>query len=362
MQANKHISQQALVENHFNGGGYAFCRLPGATVYHYMAQADRPQHIQNLHDCCGKSGYVVAPFHSPSSMPALLIAPDLHETCEIPLDIQNYSIKTTITDNGRKQYANAFSHCHHLLTTGVCEKIVLARSMQLTAEAAPHPVSLFLNACLAHPNHYVALWWTAETGLWLVATPEVLLESDGHHWHTMALAGTEAWNNGTAVADIERWSHKNRREQQLVADEVAKCLRPYVQELEASPTYPCRAGSVVHLRTDFRFALNPTATPYNIIEDLHPTPAVCGVPRHKALEAILEAEAEPRRYYAGYSGMLTPEGQTHFYVSLRCLSIHEKAITLYAGGGLLSSSVEIEEWEETERKLQTMLQVLNPKA
>ena len=362
MQAEKHISRQAVAENRFNGGGYAFCRLPGATTYHYMAQAGLPQHILNLHNCCGKSGYVVAPFHSLPSMPTLLIVPDLHEICEMPLSSSRQLVKTTITDNGRKQYANAFAHCQNLLTAGVCEKIVLARRMQLTAEATPNPFSLFLNACLAHPNHYVALWWTAETDLWLVATPEVLLESDGSHWHTMALAGTEAWNGETAVADIERWSHKNRREQQLVADEVANCLRPYVQELEASPTYPCRAGNVVHLRTDFRFALKATATPYNIIENLHPTPAVCGVPRHKALEAILEAEAEPRRYYAGYSGMLTPEGQTHFYVSLRCLSIHEKAITLYAGGGLLSSSVEIEEWEETERKLQTMLQVLNPKA
>lgn len=360
MQREKNISIRAVAEGCFDGGGYAFCRLPGASVYHYLAQAGMPEHLDTLHSWSGKSGYVVAPFYPYSSTPALLIVPDVHETCTTPQSVTPHPVTATISDNGREQYAKAFSMCQELLNDGTCEKIVLSRRMHLNAEGTPNPVALFQNACVAHPNHYVALWWTAETGLWLVATPEVLLESDGHRWHTMALAGTEAWNGEHSVIDIEQWNEKNRREQQLVADEVAQRLHPYADHLETSPTYPCRAGNVVHLRTDFSFGLRASATPLDIITDLHPTPAVCGVPRQKALATILQAEAEPRRYYAGYSGMLTPEGHTHFYVSLRCLSVNADTITLYAGGGLLRSSNEAEEWEETERKLQTILQVLHP--
>lgn len=360
MQGDNNISRQAVAESRFSGGGYVFFRLPRASTYHYMAQKAFPEHLDSLPSWSGKSGYVVAPFHPHPTTPTLLIAPDVHDICETPTSLPDYHTEITACRDGRAEYAQAFAHCHKLLQNNVCEKIVLSRRMQFEVGCAPNPTMLFLNACLTHPNHYVALWWTAETGLWLVATPEVLLESDDHRWYTMALAGTEAWENQQAVADIERWSNKNRHEQQLVADEVARCLQPYADSLEASPTYPCRAGNVMHLRTDFSFTLRTSATPYHIIKDLHPTPAVCGVPHHEALRAILQAEAEPRRYYAGFSGMLTPKGSTHFYVSLRCLSMNDTSLTLYAGGGLLRSSCEAEEWEETERKLQTMLQVLRP--
>ena len=179
MQGEKNISIRAVAEGCFDGGGYAFCRLPGASVYHYLAQAGMPEHLDTLHSCSGKSGYVVAPFHPHPSTPALLIVPDLHETCTTPQSVTHHPITTTISDNGREQYAKAFSMCQELLNDGTCEKIVLSRRMHLNAEGTPNPVALFQNACVAHPNHYVALWWTAETGLWLVATPEVLLDYIG---------------------------------------------------------------------------------------------------------------------------------------------------------------------------------------
>ena len=91
---------------------------------------------------------------------------------------------------------------------------------------------------------------------------------------------------------------------------------------------------------------------------LHPTPAVCGLPRAAAQRAILTDEASPRRYYAGFSGPLGIEGETRLYVSLRCMEFTPSLATLYAGGGIMPESVEQEEWEETQRKLQTMLRLL----
>ena len=91
---------------------------------------------------------------------------------------------------------------------------------------------------------------------------------------------------------------------------------------------------------------------------LHPTPAVCGLPREEARQAILHDEPSPRRYYAGFSGPLHLQGETHLYVSLRCMEFTPHTATLYAGGGLMPESQETDEWEETRRKMQTMWQLL----
>ena len=110
--------------------------------------------------------------------------------------------------------------------------------------------------------------------------------------------------------------------------------------------------------TDFRFTLPAHTTVGEVLARLHPTPAVCGMPRQEALRTISQAEATPRRYYAGFSGPLHLLGETHLYVSQRCMAFSPRQAPLYAGGGLMPESQEAEEWDETQRKLTTMLQLL----
>ena len=95
-----------------------------------------------------------------------------------------------------------------------------------------------------------------------------------------------------------------------------------------------------------------------MLHALHPSPAVCGLPKREAFHFILHNESVPRRYYSGFQGLLGVGGMTHLYVSLRCMSIHPNHYRLYAGGGLLSDSDEESEWQETEAKLNTMRNVL----
>jgi isochorismate synthase len=91
---------------------------------------------------------------------------------------------------------------------------------------------------------------------------------------------------------------------------------------------------------------------------LHPTPAVAGLPKEEARRFILENEGYPRRYYSGFAGWLDTAGRSDLYVNLRCMHIRPHRLTLYSGGGLLPSSVMETEWRETEDKLQTMLSVI----
>ena len=95
-----------------------------------------------------------------------------------------------------------------------------------------------------------------------------------------------------------------------------------------------------------------------VLSALHPTPAVCGIPKQAALEFILNNESHERKYYSGFCGPLNMDGATHLYVSLRCMEIMDNVCRLYAGGGLLIDSEEKREWEETKIKLNTMLNVL----
>jgi isochorismate synthase len=119
-----------------------------------------------------------------------------------------------------------------------------------------------------------------------------------------------------------------------------------------------RAANLVHLRSDFTFTLYNNARVGDVLQLLHPTPAVCGLPKKEAYGFILDNEHTPRLYYSGFMGPLNLSSVTHLYVSLRCMQITNSLYRLYAGGGLLKDSVEEQEWMETEAKMETMRRVL----
>lgn len=113
------------------------------------------------------------------------------------------------------------------------------------------------------------------------------------------------------------------------------------------------------MRTGFIFRLDDIDELGDVLDALFPTPAICGIPKEEARQFILDNESIDRKYYSGFVGPLVPSGETHLYVSLRCMNIHPGGkFDLYAGGGLLKESEMQKEWDETEAKLQTMKKVL----
>ena len=130
-----------------------------------------------------------------------------------------------------------------------------------------------------------------------------------------------------------------------------------IHSTESGP-YPAYAGTLSHLKTDFHFSLRDNNGLGDLLKVLHPTPAVCGLPKEEAYRFILENEGYDRRYYSGFIGWLDPNGRTDLYVNLRCMHIEDERLTLYAGGGLLASSELNDEWLETEKKLQTMKRLI----
>ena len=265
------------------------------------------------------------------------------------LDSGNLSLQSASLE----AYHDDFSRFHRAFPATGILKLVLARSADEPHQGT-RPVDLFVMACKYFPDAFVTLFSASQCGTWLVATPEVLLARESDRWRTMALAGTMPY-----AEEIPQWSEKNVQEQAFVTQYIKNCIDRYSDDIAVTGPYTTRAGNLVHLRTDFSFALADDVRIGNLLADLHPTPAVCGLPKQEAHHYILDNETCDRSYYSGFSGPLNLDGNTAMYVSLRCMRILDDRYRLYAGGGILPQSEEQQEWNETSAKMQAMLSLIN---
>ena len=345
---------------------FAYYRLPCEQHATYVAQhVGEPEILSSVAQLNGKEGFVIAPFQPSAECPVVLIRPD---------EVRDFVPEAQCVDDAKggrrvqkspctEAYARDYECFHGQLERGVFRKIVLARKStqhtRLSAEA------LFQKACRLYPRLFVALVYTEPSGMWLMATPEILLQGNGNAFHTMSLAGTQKAPATTipplstkAVEGLE-WPQKDQEEQQYVTDYIEACIRTFSDDYRLQGPYTMTAAHLCHLRTDIHFRLPCADVLGDVLEALYPTPAVCGIPKEPARRFILSHEHEPRRYYSGFVGMLSPRADTHLFVSLRCMRLLPGGICeLYAGGGLLKESEMEKEWRETEAKMQTMMELV----
>lgn len=341
--------------------GFAYYRLPYAKQYSVFEQKEgEPEEIFNLSSLNGKSGFVIAPFKPSKDEPVLLLRPDIIINKALP-DILYSPVRAHRKDleEERVLYSKLFSSFHNRLSKGQFEKIVLARKSVLLTEDPLSLENLFIEACRLYPSMFVTLFSTRKSGLWLLATPEVLLEGEGRDWKTVALAGTMKKEKGASKYMLEGWSEKNISEQKYVDSYIKESLGRFTEQVEVKGPYEIQAGELSHIRTDFSFRLENNGILGELLGDLHPTPAVCGIPKADTMDFIIKNEASSRKYFSGFSGIINPSERTSLFVNLRCMKILDSYCELYAGGGLLKESEERQEWEETEAKMLTMLNLFS---
>ena len=344
---------------------YAFYRLPHANYYTCIEQTvGSPLRFDSLTQLNGQSGFVLAPFQMTADVPVWLIQPDKVETRMLPTNKELPADRQTIHDNPSAYsytYAIDFANFHAQLESNRFSKIVLSRTQDYTEPVSKSPDQLFFDACSRYPRLFVSLVSLPDGECWLAATPEILLEGVGEKWRTIALAGTMQLHGEQLKGEGEtiRWSTKNIQEQRYVATYIASCLERFSLPFKEEGPRTVRAANLVHLRSDFSFILHNKGTRIGeLLQALHPTPAVCGLPKRETFDFIVRHEHTPRRYYSGFMGPLNMCDETHLYVSLRCMSIHQDVYRLYAGGGLLKDSQLEQEWQETEAKMQIMKNLL----
>lgn len=331
---------------------YALYRLPGDKEYTEMVQSeDEPLRFGDVASLNGCEGFALSPFVVSEECPVLLLRPDSVARRVVPAMREDDRVpEGNVLERkaDRNGYAKDFAAFHSRISDGFFPKLVLARQSVDRLQAAEPPRRLFERACRLYPNMFVALVSTPVSGTWLTATPEILLEGSGAEYRTIALAGTMGlWGNTL-------WSEKNISEQLYVASYIEECIKAFSGKCDKKGPYTVAAGDVCHLRTDFSFRLPDKSRLGDFLARLHPTPAVCGLPKQEAMRFIVDNESVPRRYYSGFMGPIGSDGTAHLYVSLRCMEICGDEYRLHAGGGLLADSVEEMEWNETESKMQTI--------
>lgn len=202
-----------------------------------------------------------------------------------------------------------------------------------------------------YPKAFVYLFSDERLGTWIGATPELLLTAENGQAQTMSLAGTLKKDNQ------QEWTVKEYSEQAMVTQFIVDTLSAAgIYSPQLNGPYTMHAGPVCHLRTDITFPLR-SSDAIALAGDLHPTPAVSGLPRKEALQLIEKYEAHERLFYTGFLGRISPE-KTELFVNLRCAQLVEGAIYLYLGGGFTVDSVPSHEWQETVNKSKTLRAVI----
>jgi isochorismate synthase len=222
-------------------------------------------------------------------------------------------------------------------------------------------VAAFENLAQLYPSTFAYCFFHPKVGIWLGATPEQLLKANDEEFKTIALAGTQKDTGSNEII----WQIKEQEEQQFVTDYIVETLNDNASEVLVSKPYSIKAGSIWHIKTDISGILNSGSSLREVIQLLHPTPAVCGFPKDKSKVFILENENYDRTFYTGFLGELNVEDQTDLFVNLRCMEIEDASnlamtkANLFMGCGITKDSIPEKEWEESCNKSATMKKVLD---
>lgn len=238
------------------------------------------------------------------------------------------------------------------------KKVVLSRKESIVL-ANFDVIAAFEKLVQLYPTTFVYCFFHPKVGTWLGATPEQLLQSNDRIVKTIALAGTQK-NIGS---DEVVWQQKEIDEQQFVTDFIVDSLNTVATNVLVSEPYSLKAGSIWHIKTDISGIINSERSLQDVIELLHPTPAVCGLPKDKAKAFILENEKYKRTFYTGFLGEINASGLSNvlnsdLFVNLRCMEICHSNANLYMGCGITKDSVAEKEWEESVNKSGTMKKIL----
>ncbi|MFW5761540.1 MAG: chorismate-binding protein, partial [Cyclobacteriaceae bacterium] len=241
-------------------------------------------------------------------------------------------------------------------------KVVPSRYKSIDLSKNFNLVHTFQLLCERYPNAFVSLVSIPQIGTWMGASPEILIKTDAsQHFFTAAVAGTQAYQPGLPMWEV-LWRQKEIEEQAMVSRYIIDCFKKIrLREFCEDGPKTAQAGKMVHLRTDFAVDMEATNFPQlgNVmLELLHPTSAICGMPRKPAFEFLQKNEGYDREFYSGFLGPVNMQNATDIFVNIRCMQLWQDKAIVYAGAGVTRYSNPQQEWQETEMKCNTMLDVL----
>lgn len=251
-----------------------------------------------------------------------------------------------VLSDGSEGWTAGIEHAIGVLESTDLEKVVLARQVEASFDS-PIPIrELARRLHIDQPSCYTF----SIDGL-VGASPELLVALSGGLISSLALAGTAVDAEALASSKIDR-------EHWYTASSVEEALARHVEDLRRPGRDVAEFGDIKHLASRFEGKALPGTSVLDVLGSLHPTAAVAGTPTDGAVSLIREIEPTPRGRYAGPVGWFDSSGEGEFAIALRCGLIGGSNVTLYAGGGIVSGSDPLAEFDETELKLRPMLRAL----
>jgi len=273
-----------------------------------------------------------------------------------------YILKYSPTAGSKETFVKMVEDGIAEIEKGTFEKIVPSRAQQVAIRPDFDFVQTFQNLSDANPNAFVSLVSSAETGTWFGATPESLVRvEDKSIFKTIALAATQVYREGMDLKAVA-WTQKDIEEHALVERYIVNSFKKIrLREFDEHGPKTVVAGNLLHLKSVFSVDMVATNFPQlgsTMLQLLHPTSAVCGVPLEPSLQFLRNNEGYDRQYYSGYLGPVNFDNNIDIFVNLRCAQLLDKQAILYAGAGVTIDSVAELEWKETEVKLKTLSDAL----
>ncbi len=302
-----------------------------------------------------ENGFVFAPFNTNEKALFIPFSNAQKETFGIENSQQLSSLETEFvtSDKGKKNHISLVEQGIDYIKNSSVDKIVLSRKEVLDLKEV-NLLETFQKLLAYYQSANVYFWYHPVSGMWMGATPETLLSVQNSQFSIMSLASTQEFKGTLDV----NWSEKEIEEHQIVTDYIVSKVGKV--NLQVSKPYTVKAGNLVHLRADiFGEVSSANFDLKKLIDVLHPTPAICGMPKDEAKEFILKNENYHREYYTGFLGEID-ENCIDLFVNLRCMKLEpqNKKTSLYIGGGITKDSNSISEWEETVAKSKVMKKVL----
>ena len=269
--------------------------------------------------------------------------------------------RSTATD--RASWEGVVRESLHAIHDGVVSKAVLARTLDVDLDREGDAADVVARLWDVNRDSHVFLFEPSAGSALVGAAPETVATLRDGVFHATAVAGSirrgDTPREQAELAARLLASDKDRAEQGIALDDMVGRLETVAQQIRTDPqAHVLTLARIQHLETEIRASVPGGVGVLDLLRLLHPTPAVCGLPRDAAMAFLAEEEPFERGWYAGPVGWFDAEGNGVFAPALRTGVSTGSGWRLFAGAGIVKGSVPALEWEETAIKFETMLEAL----
>tara|TARA_B100000749_G_scaffold280223_1_gene275309 strand:- start:17328 stop:18428 length:1101 start_codon:yes stop_codon:yes gene_type:complete len=243
-------------------------------------------------------------------------------------------------------FADEFKDILGKMETQELEKVVPLTHEECSQKPSHEVIKKIMHRLLITPEgQFPYGFWHEGQGI-LGCTPEQLFRWDKQSLFTQAIAGTRPSDAPYSLLDDE----KEMEEHKFVVDDLEKVFSQW-GDVQIGSTHEWDIGLLTHLRTDIKVNLSGNLSVPQLIESLHPTPALGGVPRRSAMDWLKNSKSSANRYrYGAPFGFQDENGNGEFVVGIRNIQWREDKTYLYSGCGIVKQSQLEKEWNELYAK------------